>query len=309
MTVAVFFPGQGSQSARMGKEFYDSDETFRKVFDACDAETGIDLKKACFEGEGLDATSVTQPALYAVNIATYRMLEWMGVKGGIFAGLSLGEYDALAAAGVLDDAKTAALVTERGRLMETAVPPGVASMTAVIGLPADEIEKAIEGIDGVWTANLNSPAQTIIGGKLEALDIADVKVKEAGAAIVKRLNVAGPFHTPLLAEAGEKLLAELQKYETGESCATVYANVTGEPYKTGDDIKRMLAKQVSSKVYWAKIMEDVIGKADVIIECGPGNVLSKLAKKQAKELGRDVAVFKASSSKDIDEIKEFISDK
>ena len=304
MKIAVFFPGQGSQAAGMGKEFYDSDKTFRRVFDACDVQTDIDLKKACFEGEGLDATSVTQPALYAVNIATYRMLEGMGVQGGIFAGLSLGEYDALAAAGVLDDAKTTALVTSRGRLMETAVPTGVASMTAVIGLPAEDIEQAIRGIGDVWVANMNSPVQTIIGGTLEALDIADIKVKEAGAAMVRRLNVAGPFHTPLLSEAGAKLLNELEKYDINPTDKTVYANVTGSPYGADDNVREILARQVSSKVYWAGIMDKVIRKADIIIECGPGNVLSKLAKKQAKELKREIPVFKASAMKDIEDIAE-----
>ena len=306
MKTAVVFPGQGSQGVGMGKEFYDSNETFRAVFDACDAQTDIDLKKACFKGEGLETTSVTQPALYAVNIATYRMLHGMGVQGGIFAGLSLGEYDALAAAGVLDDAETTALVTARGALMETAVPQGVASMSAVIGLSAEDIEWAIKGVKDVWVANINSPTQMIIGGTLEALDVADVKVKDAGAAMVKRLNVAGPFHTPLLREAGEKLLAELEKHEIRPTGKTVYANVTGAPYGAGGSVRDILARQVSSKVYWAKIMNNVIKAADAIIECGPGNVLSKLAKKQAKALGKDIPIFKASTMKDIAEIEKSV---
>ncbi len=306
MKIAVFFPGQGSQKAGMGKEFYETNEVFKSVFDECGLNTEVDLKKACFDGEGLESTAVTQPALYTVNIATYRMLEDMGVKGDIFAGLSLGEYDALAAAGVLDDANTSALVTERGKLMETAVPEGIASMTAVIGIDSEVIEDVIADIDGVWVANMNSPGQTIIGGKLEALDIADVKVKEAGASVVKRLDVAGPFHTPLLEEAGDKLYNVLCEHETFVSDKYVYANVTGELYDKGNDIRRTLAQQVSSKVYWAKIMDEVINTADVIIECGPGNVLSKLAKRQMKGTDRDVKVFKVSTMKDAESVKEFI---
>ncbi len=306
MKIAALFTGQGSQKEGMGEEFYSENEVFRGVFDSCDLATSIDLKKACFEGEGLSLTSITQPALYAVNIATYKMLESMGIKADIFAGLSLGEYDALAAAGVLDVANTTELVTVRGHLMESAVPPGKASMTAVIGLPADEIEKAIDGIDNVWISNMNSPGQTIIGGTIEALDIADTKVKEAGAAIVKRLDVAGPFHTPLLDEAGEKLLTELRKYDVNTTDKIVYANYSGGPYLKSDDIRDILSKQVSSKVYWAKIMDEIIKTADIIIECGPGNVLSKLVKKQAKAMGRDVSVFKASSMNDIESIKEAV---
>ena len=306
MKIAVLFPGQGSQSAGMGKELYEQSETFAKAFDACCAATEIDIKKACFEGEGLELTSVTQPALYSVNIATYRMLQSMGIQADIFAGLSLGEYDALAAAGVLDYAKTAGLVTVRGRLMESAVPPGIASMTAVIGLPSGEIEDAIADIEDVWVANMNSPEQTIIGGKLEALNIADVKVKEAGAKIVKRLDVAGPFHTPLLEEAGEKLHKELSLHEIYKAQKDIYANVTGALYGDNSDVRTILAKQVSNKVMWSEITDKVIKTADVVIECGPGNVLSKLTKKRLKALGKDVAVFKISSMKDAEEIKQFI---
>ena len=308
MKIAIFFPGQGSQKSGMGKDFYNENADFKAMFDACDANTGIDIKKACFEGEGLDTTAVTQPALYAVNIATYKMLEGIGITGDVFAGLSLGEYDALAAAGVMDAAQTTELVSKRGELMESAVPEGVASMTAVIGITADEIEGAIEGIDDVWVANMNSPGQTIIGGKLEALDIADEKVKEAGASVVKRLSVAGPFHTPLLAQAGEKLMNELKKHEISATDKTVYANVIGAPYAKDDDIRIILSEQVSNRVRWSQIMEDVINTCDVIIECGPGNVLSKMAKRQAKSMdkGLDVQIFKASSAKDIEAIKEAV---
>ncbi len=306
MKIAIFFPGQGSQKAGMGKEFYDTNEVFKRVFDECDKNTEVDIKKACFEGEGLESTAITQPALYAVNIATYKMLEDMGISGDVFAGLSLGEYDALCAAGMLDAANTTALVTERGKLMESAVPEGVASMTAVIGIDSSVIEEVICDIDDVWVANMNSPGQTIIGGKLEALDVADEKVKEAGAKVVKRLKVAGPFHTPLLKRAGEKLLDVLYKHDVFVSDKDVYSNVTGALYDKENDIREFLAKQVSSKVYWSKIMDEVIKTADVIIECGPGNVLSKLAKRQMKGMDREIEVFKTSTAKDLEKLKEYI---
>ena len=306
MKIAVFFPGQGSQCEGMGKEFYDSDATFKKAFDLCSKNTDIDLKKACFDGDGLELTSVTQPALYAVNIATYKMLESMGFKGDIFAGLSLGEYDALAAADVLNFAETTSLVAKRGKLMEGAVPQGIASMTAVIGLVFEDVQKIIDDIDDVWVANINSSAQIIIGGKIEALDIADEKLKNAGAIKVSRLNVAGPFHTPLLEDAGKKLLAELLKCEISEAKKTVYSNVTGNPYEKNDDVREILSKQVSSKVHWANIMQSALEQADVVIECGPGNVLSKLAKRQLKgsERAKDVQIFKAATPKDIQKLKE-----
>ncbi|MCK5129012.1 MAG: ACP S-malonyltransferase [Clostridiales bacterium] len=313
MKIAIFFPGQGSQKAGMGREFYDNNEVFRTVFDACEQASGIDLKTACFDGVGLERTSITQPSLYAINIATYKMLESMGIAGDVYAGLSLGEYAALAAAGVLDVVSTTQLVAVRGALMENAVPPGVASMTAVIGLPKANIENAIADIDNVWIANLNSPEQIIIGGTLEALDIADVKIKEAGAKIVKRLNVSGPFHTPLLKEAGNQLRAELNHYEINPTDKMVYANVSGRTYQQEADARDVLSRQVSSAVQWVQIMDKIIkgddmtGEIDVIIECGPGNVLSKLAKKHAKLLGKsNVAVFNANSIETIAIIKEHI---
>ena len=309
MNIAIFFPGQGAQSAGMGKDFYENNEIFKATFDECEKACDMDLKDACFNGFGLEKTSVTQPALYAVNIATYKMLESMGIEGNVFAGLSLGEYSALSAAGVLGIASTTKLVAVRGTLMESAVPEGVASMTAVIGLSASEIENVISSIDNVWIANKNSNAQTVIGGTLEALDIADVKIKQAGAKIVKRLNVAGPFHTPLLKQAGDKLCDELEGYELSDTDKIVYANVSGSTYKKDSDIRGMLARQVSSTVNWVNIMDkvlesdDIDGDLDVIVECGPGNVLSKLTKKHAKLIGIDsVKVFSANSMKAIETI-------
>ncbi len=307
MKIAVFFPGQGSQKPGMGQEFYESNEVFKKAFDKCDSKCDIDLKKACFEGEGLESTSVTQPALHAVNISTYKMIESMGVKCDVFAGLSLGEYSALAAAECVDYADTTKIVSIRGNLMESAVPQGVASMTAVIGLPHEDVIKAIADIDNVWITNLNSPGQIIIGGTLEALDIADVKIKEAGAKIVKRLNVAGPFHTPLLKEAGDKLRDALEQFDIIATDKTVYANVTGKKYNNSDDIKDLLARQVSLTVNWVDIMNSVIENVDIIIECGPGNVLSKLAKKQLKQLNREcVKIISVNSIGALSEVKELL---
>lgn len=290
----------------MGKEFYESNDAFKSMFDECQTQVDIDLKAACFEGVCLDATSITQPALHCINISTYIMLESLGIKGDMFAGLSLGEYSALAAGGVLGRAVTTKIVSMRGRIMENAVPAGIASMTAVIGLDIEKIEKSIKDINDVWIANINSPAQTIIGGRLKALDIADMKIKQAGAKIVKRLNVSGPFHTPLLEKAGLKLKYELEKYDIMELTSLVYANVTGSKYHKDDDIIELLSKQVSSRVLWSDITRNVIAEADVIIECGPGNVLSKLARKQVRASQADVKVFSANSIKGVSEIKEFV---
>lgn len=307
MKIAIFFPGQGAQSAGMGKELYDSNDVFRKTFDACERVSGMDLKKACFEGVGLENTSMVQPALYAVNVSTYMMLKSLGIEGDVFAGLSLGEYSALAACGAFDMAEATKLVSVRGRLMEDAVPTGIASMTAVIGISPQQIEDAIADVDDVWVANMNSPAQTIIGGMLESLDIADVKVKEAGAKIVKRLGLSSAFHTPLLKEAGKNLKVELGKYDMTVPNAKVYANVTGDLYQKDDDITEILASQVYSKVQWSNIMQKVVDDVDVIIECGPGNVLSKLAKKQAKQVKSDVKVFSAATLKGIADIEEYLN--
>lgn len=307
MKIAIFFPGQGAQSTGMGKELYDSNDVFRKTFDACESASGMDLKKACFEGVGLENTSMVQPALYAVNISTYMMLKSLGIEGDAFAGLSLGEYSALAACDAFDMAEVTKLVSVRGRLMEDAVPTGIASMTAVIGISPQEIEDAIADVDDVWVANMNSPAQTIIGGKLASLDIADVKVKEAGAKIVKRLGLSSAFHTPLLNEAGNNLKVELGKYDITVPDAKVYANVTGDLYQKDDDITEILASQVYSKVQWSNIMQKVVDDVDIIIECGPGNVLSKLAKKQAKQAKSDVKVFSAATLKGIADIEEYLN--
>ncbi|MGN0394300.1 MAG: ACP S-malonyltransferase, partial [Coprococcus sp.] len=193
---AVIFPGQGAQYVGMAKDFYDSFEDSRKVFDVADEVLDIELKKICFEeNEDINKTEYTQPAMVAAEVAIYEHIKNMGLEADVYAGLSLGEYSALTACGAmkLDDAiKT---VRRRGILMQNEVPVGQGAMAAVIAMDADKIAEICENTPGnVQIANYNCPGQIVISGETEALDKAVEALQEAGAKRVIKLNVSGPFH-------------------------------------------------------------------------------------------------------------------
>lgn len=279
MKIAYIFPGQGAQHAGMGMEFYESSPVYKKVFDELAEASGFDLKNTVVTGENLSMTEFTQPALYAMGMGLCAMLEEKGIKPDVCAGLSLGEYGALSAAGSLGVKDGVKLLRKRGAFMQEAVPAGVGTLAAIIGLGLDAVkEVAKEG--GVYVSNYNLDTQIVIGGEVALVEKACELAKEKGAKLTKILDVSAPFHTPMLQSAGEKLAAELSQVAFGPLNAQVYANVTGVKYAADTDIRQALEKQVYSTVLWYDCMKGMLADGvDVFLELGPGNTLAGMLKK------------------------------
>lgn len=281
MKTAFLFPGQGSQAPGMGSDLYLSNSRYREAFDQCEAGAGIDLKAACFKGEGMDESSVIQAAIFTHSLATLRALEAAGAKADVLAGLSLGEYTALTAAGVLGDAQGASLVSRRGQVMDGAVPPGTGGMLSVVGLTLEQVEAVIAAFGNVFIANHLSETQITLGGLLGELAEAKTALEAAGARMAVMLAMKGPSHCPLLDEAANRFAAELEQETIGAPKTTVYSNTLGTPYPAGADIRALLCAQMNARVRWHDCVEDMLaGGVARFVEIGPGGVLGKMLKRR-----------------------------
>ncbi len=298
--IAFMFPGQGAQKAGMGKDFYEQSETARQVIDKASELLDIDMKELCFEeNDRLDQTEYTQAALVTVCMAMEHVLRERGLKADVAAGLSLGEYCAIASAGGMSTEDAITTVRKRGILMQNAVPGGKGSMAAVLGLAGDVIEKAIEGIDGVSIANYNCPGQIVITGWKESVEKASEVLKEAGAKRVLPLNVSGPFHSPMLTEAGEELGRVLENVALSPLTIPYVTNVTAEYVTDITETKALLAKQVASSVRWQQSVENMIADGvDTFVEIGPGKTLAGFMRK----ISRDVKVYNVGTWEDVDKV-------
>lgn len=280
--IAFVFPGQGAQYAGMGKDFYEQFPESREVFDRAGELLGMDMKQLCFEeNDNLNLTEYTQAAMITTIGAMLKKIETMGIRPQAAAGLSLGEYAALVTAGVLDLYDAIRLVRLRGQLMQEAVPQGVGGMAAVLGMEQGIVEDACAKTDGVVTvANYNCPGQLVISGEIAAVQAASEKLKELGAKRVVPLNVSGPFHSPLLKPAGEKLFAALKDVEIHTPALPYAANVTAEYVTGAEGIRDLLARQISSSVRWQQCVERMIADGvEVFVEIGPGKTISSFVKK------------------------------
>ena len=279
--IAFIFPGQGAQYIGMGQDFYEQTEIGRQVFEEASSLLGFSMADLCFqENERLDVTEYTQAAMVTVSIAMMKVLEEKGIKPDAAAGLSLGEYAALVAAGVISEKDAITTVRQRGILMQEAVPQGIGAMAAVLALDPETIEKVISSIPDVWIANYNCPGQTVISGKKEAVETACIQLKEAGAKRTVMLNVSGPFHSGMLKEAGEKLSKVLEDVEVSTPKIPYVANVTAEFVRDEAMVKPLLKEQVSSSVRWQQSVETMIREGiDTFIEIGPGKTLAGFMKK------------------------------
>ena len=283
MSNCCIFAGQGAQVPGMGRDFAEADSEVMALFDKANAVLGFDLKKICFEGpaEELTKSNVCQPAIFVTSYAAYLMLQKRKpTEFACAAGLSLGEWGALCAAGVLDFDATLKVLEARGRFMQEACAATPSGMIAIVGATPDQLQALCEAT-GCTVANVNSAAQQVLSGSKDAIAAAAVKAKELGIKRAIPLATAGAFHSPFMQSAREKLAAVLETISFNPPKFPVLSNVTGEPHSDDPEvIKATMLEQVTGTTNWAKDVETAksLG-ATTFVEFGPGKVLSGLVKK------------------------------
>ena len=299
MKLAFLSAGQGAQHVGMGRDFYEQFPLFREVFDA--APVDFDLKKLCFEGpeERLSDTRYTQPCMVAFAAGVTGLLYQAGIRPAMAAGLSLGEYSALTAAGVFDPKTAIELAAFRGKAMAEAVAGRPCGMAAVLHLEREKLQAACDAASGLGVAeiaNYNCPGQLVIAGDAAAVEKAGELARGAGARRVVPLKVSGPFHTSLMAPAGDALREKFRTVSFRPMSFPVLFNCKGDVLGAGDTIPGLLERQVQSSVY----LEDTIRRmaehgVDIFVEIGPGKALSGFVRKTVK----DVAAYSIDTVEDL----------
>lgn len=305
MKTAFLFSGQGAQTIGMGKELCENFAIASDTFDAASAATGIDMKAMIFDGdsETLMITENTQPAILTMSIAAYRVVESMGFRPDVVAGLSLGEYSAHVAAKSMNFEDAVRLVKKRGKYMQEEVPVGVGAMAAILALDADAVyaickDASAKGI--VEPANFNCPGQITVAGEKEAVAYACELAKERGAKRAVMLPVSAPFHCSMLKGAGEKLKRELDNVPVSDLTVPLITNVTADYVKSKDEIKELLVRQVSSSVLFEKSLRRMLADGvDTFVEVGPGKTLCGFVKKITK----DANVYHVEDMQSLEEMK------
>lgn len=289
--IGIVFPGQGSQYVGMGKEIYEGSSLAREIFDKADEVLGTQLKSLCFNGPENDLTLTfnAQPAILTHSIAVYKeVMARVKITPGMFAGHSLGEYTALVAAGALRFEDALILVRNRGNYMQSAVPPGVGAMAAIIGFDISRVREIIEFTkrdEVLEIANHNSPEQFVISGNAGAVDRCIEGLKRAGAKRCIKLNVSAPFHCSLMKPAAQKLSEDLNRVEFLRMHAPVVTNVGARIITGSEEFRGILAEQVVSPVQWVDCVKTMLNAGvKKFIEIGPGRVLSGLIKRLDKNL-------------------------
>lgn len=301
--IALIFPGQGAQYIGMGKEFYDNFQDSKDIYNKATSILGIDIAQLCFEeNDKINITEYTQIAMVTTCIAMLVQVEKLGIKADVCAGLSLGEYPAMIASGVMSFEEAIQVVRQRGILMQEAVEPGIGAMSAILGMESEMIENVCKDTEGIVSiANYNCPGQVVISGLKKSVEDAGEALKKSGAKKVIPLNVSGPFHSPMLKEAGEKLYLVLDKINLKEPTLPYVANVNAHYIDKKDNIQDLLAKQVYSSVKWQQSVENMIAAGvDTFIEIGPGKTLSSFVKK----IDKTCRIINIEKIDDLDKLQE-----
>lgn len=296
MKIGYIFPGQGTQVVGMGKDIYEKYEEARNVYKIIDGVLNENIEKLTYEEsqEELNKTENTQISIYVMSMAILKILESKGIKPVAAAGLSLGEYSALTAAGVISLEDGAKIVRTRGKLMQNLAPKGDWAMAAIIGLEDSKVEEACMKVTNgfVKAVNYNCPGQVVVSGEKEAVAQAMENAKELGAKRVIELKTSGPFHTEKLQEASTELKKELEKINFKDFNIPVIKNLNGEEYGKEDNMVEILSNHVVNPVKFGKSIEKMIEMGvDTFIEIGPGKTLSGFVKKVCKKLEKEVNVF------------------
>lgn len=304
--VAFIFPGQGAQCAFMGKEIVDNFKESKKVFDQANDVLDFDLYDLCFsENDMINDTAYTQPALLAVSIAILKVVESLGLKADYTAGLSLGEYSALVASGVIDFEEAIRIVRKRGQFMQAAAKITSGGMAAILGSNKEAILEVLNQVDGyVAIANYNSPKQIVIAGEKEAV-LATYPLFEAAKIKAIPLNVSGAFHCDLMAGAADELAEVLETANYNEANIPYLTNVTGKVVEDIESVKDLLVTQVKSSVLWEECVKTMIDEGvETFIEIGPGKTLAGLLKK----IDRKKKVINVSDLASLEKLKLYLEE-
>ena len=301
---AFVFPGQGAQFVGMGKDLYENSALAKELFEKANDILGYRITDIMFNGtdEDLRQTKVTQPAVFLHSVIS-ALCMGDDFKPEMTAGHSLGEFSALVAAGALSFEDGLKLVYARAMAMQKACEAQPSTMAAIIALPDEKVEEICAQVSAEGevcvAANYNCPGQIVITGEEKAVDAAAEKLKEAGAKRTVKLNVSGPFHSKMLAGAGEKLAEELKNVELHDVKVPYLTNVTADYVTSTENIKELLARQVSSSVCWQQSVEKMIADGvDTFIEMGPGKTLSGFMRK----ISRNVTMYNIENMADFEKV-------
>jgi len=295
--IAFLFPGQGAQYVGMGKEIASVYPEAKNVFEVANECLNLDITKLCFEGpeNELMKTENTQPAILATSIAILNVVRKMELEANVTAGLSLGEYTSLVYSGALEFTDALKLVKKRGQIMQKAVPLGVGTMAAIMGLSRNDVNSIINETSTMGTieaANYNCPGQIVLSGEISTIQEACRIAKLRGAKKAVVLPVSAPFHCSMLKSAGEMLNEELENIELNKMRVKVISNVTANYINDLNEIKSLLVKQVCNSVLWEDSINRMLkDNIDVFVEIGPGKTLSSFTKKIAKQNGKKIRCF------------------
>jgi [acyl-carrier-protein] S-malonyltransferase len=315
MKTAFLFPGQGAQVVGMGADIAKAFPAAAEIFDKANDIVGFDLKDICFEGpaEELNSTTISQPAIFTTSAAILAVIRTQpatnSIKADVTAGLSMGEYTALYAAGVIGFEEGLKLVQKRGQAMQAAADANEGAMVSIIGLDEETVRllcvEAGQG-DLLEPVNFNCPGQIVISGEKKACKRGKDLAQKAGAIKAVRVEVAGAFHTRMMSSAAKELEKALADTEMKEPSQTqIIANINAEYYQTAEKIREGLVKQLTCPILWQKCMERLLGDGvEKFYEIGPGRVLTGLMKR----INRKTEVVNVSSSKAIKELLEQAAD-